>query len=1023
MGAGYAGKNLSSDKAQHAGTVLAAMNDYKASLPRVERGSDSTLFEFKRSLKGANRYSMARGKDISYSLAQLTDADLETMRQYINKKQFSQHQADTTSANGGMNAPDQLEEVGGDGDDTSVLSYDNDDLDEALDTFDVLESSGNNLKMVDVDASMDERTPTVAVVAQSKDMSDTSPLSLSSTGSGSSMPNGRTESTHPSTSANKAGSSLLSLTTSPEGEEKTSTRSKSLEKVANLLSKAGDAVWDLESSLDDDEMPEVLKLPKATKRSKHAYLDPGEIIDEKNEALMGLQRQKVWSYTKNAQLQREVDVLHQQLEALEALDQKMAPVTSKIGPSTTHAMATRASGNFGGDRKVTPRRLNNQNQNQKATTPRVTPRVTPRTTPRLTPRRPTDPREDSKSIGHINERVKGGISGSSSRTDHESRRASQRDRLDPFPSESNLHSSTSGNNNDNNNGSSDIGGGVGGNPHRSAPQLSTLRTGGVGEARRHRPRRNRLTAMPAGQSESTPRGIDSDDSAAVSIDRGDAWRQPSADSDSDNSYIHSLGFRNNKKETRVGGLLAVDKRHQYRQKSGLREDKQEQHHQGRQKSEIEQGQQQHHQHQHQHHQQRRPRRMRPRGFLQPPGSIQSNLGNSSTSESNLNVASKLAPLGSEALPQVRAPSGPALRSPRDRPQPNKLKDLSVPSLGELTALADGSRNTANDMPAGAVSDSDRVENPRRRKGRNVLQNANRRRRNTMDDEEAKKRVDSMNKDVPDEGTEGTLVKSSAGEFIVPVEREDPLEAQVKMAGNNTSSNEVKVTTKETSVNGFVKAGDIGEMGFRGGGGKNKAKLQRVKQAKRRSPAVASAEKTHGPVSPSKAPSLVPDVDPYEGKPWSRELESGWSEVSFVLQRPIEREEDLEYTVSAAEAGLMFANQLDSVAKSLNVLRGTLTRWLLPYDQNTSLSEQRSTPTSVIELMPDDFRGKLTERQVHYLVAGANSVRKLVRIKIADDNDLEQAKEALKTALNFFKLLQEKATLYKKSPFKVLSEHL
>ena len=34
-------------------------------------------------------------------------------------------------------------------------------------------------------------------------------------------------------------------------------------------------------------------------------------------------------------------------------------------------------------------------------------------------------------------------------------------------------------------------------------------------------------------------------------------------------------------------------------------------------------------------------------------------------------------------------------------------------------------------------------------------------------------------------------------------------------------------------------------------------------------------------------------------------------------------------------------------------------------------------------------GKLTERQVHYLVAGANGVRKLVRIKIADDNDLDQ----------------------------------
>ena len=59
-------------------------------------------------------------------------------------------------------------------------------------------------------------------------------------------------------------------------------------------------------------------------------------------------------------------------------------------------------------------------------------------------------------------------------------------------------------------------------------------------------------------------------------------------------------------------------------------------------------------------------------------------------------------------------------------------------------------------------------------------------------------------------------------------------------------------------------------------------------------------------------------------------------------------------------------------------------------------------------MPDALRGKLTERQVHYLVAGANSVRKLVRIKIADDNDLDQARRALKTALDFFRRLQEVA---------------
>ena len=48
-------------------------------------------------------------------------------------------------------------------------------------------------------------------------------------------------------------------------------------------------------------------------------------------------------------------------------------------------------------------------------------------------------------------------------------------------------------------------------------------------------------------------------------------------------------------------------------------------------------------------------------------------------------------------------------------------------------------------------------------------------------------------------------------------------------------------------------------------------------------------------------------------------------------------------------------------------------------------------------------------QVHYLVAGANGVRRLVRIKIADDNDLEQARVALVTTMTFFKRLQAEAT--------------
>ena len=56
--------------------------------------------------------------------------------------------------------------------------------------------------------------------------------------------------------------------------------------------------------------------------------------------------------------------------------------------------------------------------------------------------------------------------------------------------------------------------------------------------------------------------------------------------------------------------------------------------------------------------------------------------------------------------------------------------------------------------------------------------------------------------------------------------------------------------------------------------------------------------------------------------------------------------------------------------------------------------------------------------MHYLVAGANGVRRLVRIKIADDNDLEQARVALVTTMTFFKRLQAEATRAGVSPFEV-----
>lgn len=113
--------------------------------------------------------------------------------------------------------------------------------------------------------------------------------------------------------------------------------------------------------------------------------------------------------------------------------------------------------------------------------------------------------------------------------------------------------------------------------------------------------------------------------------------------------------------------------------------------------------------------------------------------------------------------------------------------------------------------------------------------------------------------------------------------------------------------------------------------------------------------------------------------------------------------------------------MNCFAKNLHVLRGALSRWILPFDNDTRIESQCSTPHSVVDKMPEEFKGKLTERQVHYLVAGANGVRKLVRVKIADDNDLEQAKQALQTINVFFRALYEQAKKFDMKPFELLQQ--
>lgn len=94
---------------------------------------------------------------------------------------------------------------------------------------------------------------------------------------------------------------------------------------------------------------------------------------------------------------------------------------------------------------------------------------------------------------------------------------------------------------------------------------------------------------------------------------------------------------------------------------------------------------------------------------------------------------------------------------------------------------------------------------------------------------------------------------------------------------------------------------------------------------------------------------------------------------------------------------------------LNVRKGLLSRWLLPFDDDTNCSDQserhmvKGKTIKLSEHVPE-----LTEERNQLMVAELETqkdalikLRATIRIKIADDNDINQAKMVCNDLLTFF----------------------
>jgi len=134
---------------------------------------------------------------------------------------------------------------------------------------------------------------------------------------------------------------------------------------------------------------------------------------------------------------------------------------------------------------------------------------------------------------------------------------------------------------------------------------------------------------------------------------------------------------------------------------------------------------------------------------------------------------------------------------------------------------------------------------------------------------------------------------------------------------------------------------------------------------------------------------------------------------------VKTSEDLQYVEEAAELAYHYLAEVRRIAPTIGMRRGQLSKAILPYGETTSTLEQaHSENLPEMQVLTD---AGLTERQVRGLVHEATTCRKLVRVKIADDQDLDQAESAVQELRTFLTGLRSYADSKGESNFAVLQQ--
>ena len=155
----------------------------------------------------------------------------------------------------------------------------------------------------------------------------------------------------------------------------------------------------------------------------------------------------------------------------------------------------------------------------------------------------------------------------------------------------------------------------------------------------------------------------------------------------------------------------------------------------------------------------------------------------------------------------------------------------------------------------------------------------------------------------------------------------------------------------------------------------------------------------------------------DAREFQEELSDKWFEVRMMLKVLPTTSSSWNNLVSVSQGCDSFVNDLTGAAHRAGVTRATLLRAVLPFDESTSSNDQAkvTSPSAKAE----SILSQLGTNEVDSLRDQAVGLRKAVRIKMADEADLQQAITAADMLRDFCGKVDKLSALTSKAPVEII----